>query len=366
MNWYYVDGGQPAGPVTDEQFEELRRAGKITDDTLVWREGMTDWLPSRQARPAGGAAAQAPTVQATWHSVQTPGAVCAECGKLFALDDMIRHGDAYICANCKPIFFQRLREGASLRASPGGKTEADLLDRDYQVDIGNCLATGGRIFKANAGIMIGASVLVYLALVAINIIPYLSVVLALIFTGPLAAGLWFFYVKLGRGEQVGIADAFSGFGPRFWQLFMVQLIPSLVAMGFVFFIGIAAALTIPAVVSAHRSGGSVSSVGPGLLIGFGLVLLVFIVVMTYIQVCWMFAMPLALDKGLKFWPALQLSRRVVNKHWWMTFWLIVVCGVLNILGLFVCLVGLLITGPITFAALASHYEKVFGDLSPQN
>lgn len=38
MNWYYVDQGQPAGPVNDAQFEELVRSGKIQPATLVWRE----------------------------------------------------------------------------------------------------------------------------------------------------------------------------------------------------------------------------------------------------------------------------------------------------------------------------------------
>ena len=48
MNWHYVEQGQPAGPVSDEQFAELVRTGKINATTLVWREDMTDWLPYRQ------------------------------------------------------------------------------------------------------------------------------------------------------------------------------------------------------------------------------------------------------------------------------------------------------------------------------
>jgi uncharacterized RDD family membrane protein YckC len=34
-----------------------------------------------------------------------------ECRGIFAADDVIRHGDAYICAGCKPIFMQKLTEG---------------------------------------------------------------------------------------------------------------------------------------------------------------------------------------------------------------------------------------------------------------
>ena len=42
---------------------------------------------------------------------QDVSAICAECGKSFRAGDMIRHGAAYVCAACKPIFMQRLAEG---------------------------------------------------------------------------------------------------------------------------------------------------------------------------------------------------------------------------------------------------------------
>ena len=45
MNWYYVDGGRQAGPVDDAGLYALLAAGKITNETLVWREGLTDWQP---------------------------------------------------------------------------------------------------------------------------------------------------------------------------------------------------------------------------------------------------------------------------------------------------------------------------------
>ncbi|HYR85744.1 MAG TPA: RDD family protein [Terriglobia bacterium] len=41
-------------------------------------------------------------------------AKCAECGSFFAPDDMIRHGNVFVCANCKPRFMQKLAEGAEI------------------------------------------------------------------------------------------------------------------------------------------------------------------------------------------------------------------------------------------------------------
>jgi hypothetical protein len=45
MKWYYVEGGQQQGPVSDAELEGKSRAGAITPETLVWREGMANWQP---------------------------------------------------------------------------------------------------------------------------------------------------------------------------------------------------------------------------------------------------------------------------------------------------------------------------------
>jgi uncharacterized RDD family membrane protein YckC len=40
---------------------------------------------------------------------------CVECGVIFDAKDMIRVGNAHVCASCKPIFVQKLAEGAEIR-----------------------------------------------------------------------------------------------------------------------------------------------------------------------------------------------------------------------------------------------------------
>ncbi|HEU0008219.1 MAG TPA: DUF4339 domain-containing protein, partial [Verrucomicrobiae bacterium] len=76
MNWFYALGGQQQGPVDDGQLDALAAAGTITPDTLVWREGLANWQPLRQARPASGAAppVAAPPVAAPAGAAQPLGA----------------------------------------------------------------------------------------------------------------------------------------------------------------------------------------------------------------------------------------------------------------------------------------------------
>ena len=39
---------------------------------------------------------------------------CAECYTVYPVDEMIRHGNIFVCANCKPRFVQKLAEGAAV------------------------------------------------------------------------------------------------------------------------------------------------------------------------------------------------------------------------------------------------------------
>src|SRR5579859_8071822 len=104
MPWFYAIDGQQCGPVTDSQLDELVRSGKIGPATLVWREGMAEWQPLNAAR-----ALAPPSV-----SGAVPGNLCAECGRNFPTEELIRLHNAWVCAQCKPVFLQRLAEGAPL------------------------------------------------------------------------------------------------------------------------------------------------------------------------------------------------------------------------------------------------------------
>jgi uncharacterized RDD family membrane protein YckC len=106
--WHYVENGQQAGPVTREQLDQLFAEGRINGDTLVWQPGQPDWRPYRESIPAAASAADNPPASGQAE------AICAECGKMFPLDETIRHGDARVCAGCKPVFLQKLAEGARI------------------------------------------------------------------------------------------------------------------------------------------------------------------------------------------------------------------------------------------------------------
>lgn len=117
MNWHYVDQGQQAGPVTDAQLWALHQQGAVTADTLVWHSGLDNWIPFREAKLEAPPAAPPPLATATAPLLNPNEPVCAECGKTFPIDETIRVGNVRVCAACKPVFLQKIAEGARINVA---------------------------------------------------------------------------------------------------------------------------------------------------------------------------------------------------------------------------------------------------------
>ncbi len=107
MAWYYAKGDERVGPLSDEAFQQLVHQGSITVETLVWREGMQNWAPY------GSVAGQTPagSVPQPHDFSASPMTVCSSCGRTFPSEEVIEYQGSYICAECKPVFFQQLKEG---------------------------------------------------------------------------------------------------------------------------------------------------------------------------------------------------------------------------------------------------------------
>lgn len=119
MNWYYIQQEQQIGPVSDTTLSNLALSGTVTPDTLLWRAGMQDWQPARLAAPELMTAATAEAGSSTFGGeLPESGFVrCSGCGNYFPADDVIPLGGQMVCASCKPVYVQRLREGVPLIAS---------------------------------------------------------------------------------------------------------------------------------------------------------------------------------------------------------------------------------------------------------
>jgi len=85
-----------------------------------------------------------------------PTAVCAECGNTFAQGDMIAHGSHFICAGCKPVFMQKLAEGANITGNRPPMRYAGFWIRGGAILLDGILI---QVVRLILGLALGLSVL---------------------------------------------------------------------------------------------------------------------------------------------------------------------------------------------------------------
>jgi hypothetical protein len=378
MNWYHAADGKQTGPFTEEQFRALIASGTVQPSTLVWEARLPNWIPLSQVPPEVlSLAPPAPTLAGAPSIANAGGVICAECGKNFAPDEVIRIADRNVCASCKPILVQRLSEGAA-PASVAGVwiNEEQLLAREYRVEIGTALERAWNLFKNNAGPVIGATLLAgvvfmggyVVSMLASMVIPMANVLIQPLYVGPLTGGLLWYFLRLSRGEAAAVGDVFAGFSRCFMQLFLGMLVQTLIMLACMIPIGIVAGVGVFTMRNAGGGGNPFATgAGIGLIIGLIVAGLVTLVAVVYLSICWTHSILLIVDKRMNFWPAMRLSRKLVSKSWgaWgMTFLFLLVAGIISSAGALACLVGLLVTVPLYFAMKVYFYEDNFRDLQP--
>lgn len=193
----------------------------------------------------------------------------------------------------------------------------DILARDYQLHIGQCFSKGWNLVMANFWFSVGVSLLMFVISAAAGAVPFASLFLNYVFWG----GLDWLFLKMARGQNVELSDAFAGFSVAFVPLMLFSVVSSLLT-----------------------SLGLLLCILPGI----------------YLGVCWLtFTALIIIDKRIDFWPAMELCRKVVTHHWWQVFGFVLLSLLVLLAGLLVCFVGMFIALPVVTAATVYAYEEIF-------
>ncbi len=174
----------------------------------------------------------------------------------------------------------------SLMESKDPSTLANaVLAKNVTMEIGQCLNRGWRSLLENPGLFFGAAGLLVLMRLGLGLIPLVGGIANWILYGALYGGFYLIFLKRLRGQPAGLGELFAGFSQHFSQLMLVGIVSqALIVFGMLF-------CAIPGI---------------------------------YLAVAWRFSVPLAMDKGLDFWPAMEASRLVINRYWFQIFGLLVI------------------------------------------
>ena len=245
---------------------------------------------------------------------------------------------------------------------------AGWLEHDYDLEIGGCISRGFELLKNHFGVVFVATLLfaVIEGLIAgFGAIPFIGPLFSianLIIAGPLLGGLFYVFIQTIRQQPAGVGDVFAGFRKQFIQLFLGKIVSGLLAgLCMIPFVIVTVILVVRMALAGHGQS-PVEQLHALLaaLLPIGLpVFLICMIPTIYLQVRWAFTLPLIIDRQMDFWTAMKTSWKMVGKHWWQVFGLVILISLVNVVGFCLCCIGLLFTVPIGYGALMYAYETIF-------
>ena len=177
-----------------------------------------------------------------------------------------------------------------------------------QADTGRWLGEGWALVQAD----LGNYLLISLLFLLLNGVPFIQ--------GALIAGFHIYTIKKLAGRNPDIAEIFKGF-----KFFGATLIASLLIAFFTFL-------------------GTLALIIPGLVIA----------------AMYKFTYLFIVDKRMGFWEAMKASHNVVRNDYFGFTMFLIVAFLVNVLGFLCLIVGLMVTVPLTFAAITVAYRDLVG------
>jgi hypothetical protein len=181
-----------------------------------------------------------------------------------------------------------------------------------------------------------------------------------ILMGPMMCGLFLTLFKIRRGEPIEFGTLFKGFEYLGQSIIatLIHVVPiiCLVVGAYVLFY----VFFLVAMFSSQASG---DQSGAALLVVFVLYAVFWLAVMAvimFVSIGFMFVYPLIVDRGLLGLDAIKLSFRAAFANFWGLLGMMFLNFLLNVAGLFMCIIGVYFILPIGYAAVAVAYEQVFG------
>lgn len=213
-----------------------------------------------------------------------------------------------------------------------------------------CIKAGWELIKINYWLFVGMT---FVAMVIGGLVPFG------ILTGPLSCGLYLALFKTRRGEPIEFGTLFKGFD-YFGDAVIAALlhvIPMILIIAPAYILYIIGMFTV---MGTSRNGQPDPTAALGFFGIFGVVWIVIMVLLVVLTVVFSFAYPLIVDRRLSGLNAVKLSIKAALANFWRLLAMIFLAGLLSSLGMLLCIVGIYLIFPISFAAIAVAYEQVFG------
>jgi uncharacterized membrane protein len=213
-----------------------------------------------------------------------------------------------------------------------------------------CIKAGWHLMRSQYWLFVGMTLV---GMIIGSLIPFG------ILMGPMTCGIYLALFQTRRGQPIEFAVLFKGFD-YFGDAVIAALLhylPMIVIIAPAYVLYIVGMFTM---MGASQNGEPNPAAALGFFGIFGVIWLVIMVLLVVLSVVFTFAYPLIVDRRLSGLNAVKLSIRAGMANFWRLLGMIVLTGLLSSLGVLLCIVGVYLIMPISFAAIAAAYEQVFG------
>lgn len=337
-NWHYTKDGQAVGPIPFESLRQLTASGELPDGTLVWTQGMPNWLPPSEVPGLANPNAPAPEdVTTATHRSENPYAAPSSA--------------------------------ANLAVNPSTNDLDDIAPGSEPLRIDMLISKSWDIFKNNIGVIFAVGIIyIVISIVASQIFSTIfpgsgdaidiglgdqfalqqqESIIAQILDGILSLFLGLGAIRIGlnllKGHDASISDLFSQGRLLIRSIFasiLVYILAALVAIpgGAIIF------------VSFTMGGGG----NPNIAIAVIGVLLALIPAV-FVAVRLSFAQHCLVDRDRATIDALSDSWTLTKDNAMRVILLYIVQGLLVVAGLLALVVGLLIALPLVYLSSVAAY-----------
>lgn len=228
-------------------------------------------------------------------------------------------------------------------------TTPEIPYKRKAVDPVECIKAGWELVKPQYWLFVGMT---FVAFFIGSAVP-LGILM-----GPMMCGIYLTCFARRRREPVEFGLLFKGFdffGPSVIAtlLHILPIVVILVPTYLLFY----ASLVLAMVAQGDEP-------NPAALLGvlgtFSIVVMVVVVLIVIISIGFTFAYPLIVDRRLKGLDAVKLSFKAAMANFWRLLAMGLLTAVMGMVGLAFCYVGMFLVFPISYGAIASAYEQVFG------
>jgi hypothetical protein len=355
MNLYYAEGDQQVGPIGKVELQNLIKTKKLNAKTLVWEAGMESWQELGLYVRSKTRGKQDPGTPSETAS-QIP---CSQCGKLFHQTDTVLIKNSRVCAACKPLALQKIKEGVSTIAARTSDLYGSLekgLKGQYQINVSEIISEAWELTNGSKLAIIGA---LFITWIISGIIQQMISIPITILFGIFAAS---FEKVMGTPESAVLLSVglfavamLIGFGS------MLVQVPMLVGLEM---IGVRRSVGLPISVKYvfNYFKNFIPLALTWLMMSILMLLgyLFLIIPGIYLTVATFLALQLVADRQLGPWEAVKTSIKATTHNWFAIFLLLLALFCIMAISCIPLGIGLIWTLPLFFIAKGILYRNVFG------